>query len=527
MSRKSELRELRTQAAAVAADLADAERRLADLRDRADALTGPIHGLDEEVRALTTSAADLQTEILKQTQQRERLTDDIALIRQEREMLEEEIERLETFWKEARKQAEEAEQQAEALRAKIDAAEHAIRGHEHDRAGRQAEQTAARVALAEVAQRLTGLKEAAEKLAADLARGRGEAMRVERHQHVLAGRLNDAMLAALRATADLAAAFLAKEGAERRLADWSTRRSADRARRSAVVRSLQTAQDESRAQIEKLHATEMAARDARAARDRVADRLREDYQLDLAAEYAVSPLASGEPLPGEWDAKAVATEVEDLRKKVRTLGNVSLEALDELAEIEARAGDLLAQTTDLSAAEQSLRAVIGKIDDDSKVLFVATYEAVRTHFQELFRKLFGGGMADVVLENPADVLETGIDIVARPPGKELRGISLMSGGEKTLTAIALLLAIFRSKPSPFCLLDEVDAALDEANTERLAQTLKEFSDRSQFIVITHKKRTMAHADVLYGITMQESGVSKQVAVRFEDWPEEIPRAQAA
>ena len=206
---------------------------------------------------------------------------------------------------------------------------------------------------------------------------------------------------------------------------------------------------------------------------------------------------------------------------------MSLEALEELAEIENRANELHGQIADLTAAEHSLRAVIGKINEDSKKLFCETYEAIRAHFQELFRKLFGGGMADVILDQPEDVLESGVDIVARPPGKELRGLSLMSGGEKTLTAVALLLAIFRSKPSPFCLLDEVDAALDEANTERLAKTIHDFTDRAQFIVITHKKRTMAFADVLYGVTMQESGVSKQIAVRFEDWPDEQPRANAA
>src|SRR6516162_8960395 len=129
-------------------------------------------------------------------------------------------------------------------------------------------------------------------------------------------------------------------------------------------------------------------------------------------------------------------------------------------------------------------------------------------------------MADIVLEDENDILESGIEIIARPPGKELRSISLLSGGEKTLTAVALLLAMFRSKPSPFCILDEVDAALDEANIGRFTAVLREFLDQSQFILITHSKRTMAAADVLYGITMQESGVSKRVAVRFADWPNE-------
>ena len=129
-------------------------------------------------------------------------------------------------------------------------------------------------------------------------------------------------------------------------------------------------------------------------------------------------------------------------------------------------------------------------------------------------------MADIVLEDETDILESGIEIIARPPGKELRSISLMCGGEKTMTAVALLLAIFRSKPSPFCILDEVDAALDEANIGRFTAVLREFLDRSQFIIITHSKRTMAAADVLYGVTMQESGISKRVAVRFEDWPDD-------
>jgi chromosome segregation protein len=160
-------------------------------------------------------------------------------------------------------------------------------------------------------------------------------------------------------------------------------------------------------------------------------------------------------------------------------------------------------------------------------MFSETLNAVRGYFQELFRKLFGGGQADIVLEDPSDMLESGIEITARPPGKELRSLSLLSGGEKTLTAVALLLAIFRNRPSPFCILDEVDAALDEANTTRLANVLREFLDLSQFIVVTHKKRTMAVADRLWGVTMQESGISRLLPMRFEDWPDEDSNSESA
>lgn len=145
-----------------------------------------------------------------------------------------------------------------------------------------------------------------------------------------------------------------------------------------------------------------------------------------------------------------------------------------------------------------------------------TYESVRENFQDLFRKLFGGGNGDIVLEDGDDPLESGIEIVARPPGKELRSISLLSGGEKTMTAVALLMAIFRSKPSPFCILDEVDAALDEANIGRFINVIKEFKDETQFIMITHRKPSMTVTDRLFGVTMEESGVSKRLTVQFDN-----------
>jgi chromosome segregation protein len=222
-------------------------------------------------------------------------------------------------------------------------------------------------------------------------------------------------------------------------------------------------------------------------------------------------------------------EIDDLKRKLARLGSVNMEALEELTRVEGECAALQAQHDDLNAARHALQQVIDTINTDSRKLFTDTLTAVRGYFQELFRKLFGGGQADIVLEDPTDVLESGVEITARPPGKELRALSLLSGGEKTLTAVALLLAIFRNKPSPFCILDEVDAALDEANTQRLAGVLREFLDRSQFIVVTHKKRTMAAADRLWGVTMQESGISRLLPMRFEDWQDEEEQnsAQAA
>jgi chromosome segregation protein len=221
-----------------------------------------------------------------------------------------------------------------------------------------------------------------------------------RHTAILRGRLAEAELAALRASAGLAEAYAARDRHERQVADLTVRRAADRERLRALADSLVSVRAEAQQHVEEVHARELAAHDLQNARAVVSDRLRDDYQLDLATEYAACPLARGELLPGEWDGAAAVREVEDLRKKVRHLGNVSLESLSELAEVEARANDLQKQIADLTEAERSLRAVIDKINEDSKRLFTETYDAVRAHFQELFRKLFGGGMADVVLENP-------------------------------------------------------------------------------------------------------------------------------
>ena len=216
------------------------------------------------------------------------------------------------------------------------------------------------------------------------------------------------------------------------------------------------------------------------------------------------------------DWQAVENDIRELRAKIERLGNVNLDAIAEQEELDKRRTFLTDQLKDIDDSHHQLQNLIQRINKESREMFVKTFEEVRGHFQVLFRKLFGGGKADILLINPDDVLESGIEIVARPPGKETRTLTLLSGGEKTMTALSLMFSIFKCRPSPFCLLDEVDAALDEQNTERFSKLVSEFIDTSQFLIISHAKRTMAMADVLYGVTMQEPGVSARISVRFED-----------
>jgi chromosome segregation protein len=216
-----------------------------------------------------------------------------------------------------------------------------------------------------------------------------------------------------------------------------------------------------------------------------------------------------------WDE--VKEEIAQLRGKIERLGSVNIEAIESQDNLQKRQEFLSSQVEDLNSSKAQLQQLINRLNKLSREKFTQTFEEIRLHFQQLFRKLFGGGKADIVLEEAQDILEAPIEIIARPPGKETRSISLLSGGEKSMTAIALLFAIFKAKPSPFCFLDEVDAALDEANNERFNMLIREFQKDSQFIVITHTKRTMSIADVLFGITMQTRGVSKKISVRFDQF----------
>jgi len=205
-------------------------------------------------------------------------------------------------------------------------------------------------------------------------------------------------------------------------------------------------------------------------------------------------------------------QLETVRKSVQSLGDVNVGAIEEHEELSERFRFLSEQKEDLDATIRSLQEAIARINRTSRRRFRETFDLVSKRFAENFPRLFGGGKASLLLTEAEDVLEAGIDIMAQPPGKRLQNVNLLSGGEKTMTALALLVAVFQVRPSPFFLLDEVDAALDDANVGRFNGLIKEMAQHFQFLVITHNKRTIEVADVLYGVTMEQKGVSKLVAV---------------
>ncbi len=217
---------------------------------------------------------------------------------------------------------------------------------------------------------------------------------------------------------------------------------------------------------------------------------------------------------GATDWTVVAQQVETLQKRIDEMGPVNLVAIEEYEETEQRYQFLTKQSDDLVEAKAQLLEVINRINTQTREMFKTTFELIRNNFRTMFTEVFGGGKADLILTDENDVLESGIDIVARPPGKQLQTISLLSGGEQTMTAVSLLFSIYQVKPSPFCVLDELDAPLDESNINRFIRVLQRFIDHSQFIIITHNKRTIGMADTLYGVTMEEHGVSKIVSVKF-------------
>lgn len=258
----------------------------------------------------------------------------------------------------------------------------------------------------------------------------------------------------------------------------------------------------------KIHECKMQLQELNFLQDAIYERMSQIYKIE-ADELSAYSLV-------DFKFEGINEEIGLLKDKIASFGQVNLIAISEFEELKQRFDFLNSQQTDLIKSKESLHQVILKINRTTKNMFLETFEKLAIEFKNYFRLLFGGGDAQLFLLDENDVLESGIEIVCRPPGKKLQNVLLLSGGEKSLSAIALLFAIFKVKPSPFCVLDEIDAALDEANVDRFSRMLVDFTNQSQFIVITHNKKTIANANIMYGITMEKAGISKIVSVKLAD-----------
>ncbi|MCF7848446.1 MAG: hypothetical protein K9M45_06310, partial [Kiritimatiellales bacterium] len=260
--------------------------------------------------------------------------------------------------------------------------------------------------------------------------------------------------------------------------------------------------------------------------ERAEYKMRDNNAIErITSTYHIAQDEMDEVEPPRWENDEIPprdtleTRVAEIQAKLDSMGPVNLVAIEEHAEYEERFAFLNKQQDDLQAAKHQLLEMIKMINATTTEMFQETFNKVNENFQVMFKQLFGGGSAKLVLTDDEDVLDSGIEIIARPPGKKLQTISLLSGGERTMTAVALLFSLFIVKPSPFCVLDELDAALDDANINRFVETLKGFLTRSQFIVITHNRQTIAAAATIYGVTMETRGVSKVVSMKFNDYQE--------
>ncbi|MFH1919255.1 MAG: chromosome segregation protein SMC [Planctomycetota bacterium] len=510
ISRRSELRALRTQLAELEAEVDRAQSYIDRLDDEIEENERQVATFFAEHREAVDALSEHGHKIAAAVERQTQLNRQRAVLEVELRATATQYESLSQSLAEARSKQQENKNELADMETRLARlAEHRDR-LEADRRARDRNTTETKVELAKSEERLRNLRVRMRQL---------EESQQERHRAVADSReqllrcarsAEQSQRQILRAESEIAGLYLRKETFSKQTLNLIDRREVLQRERAGLTADAQRVRALVRKREEAIHAKELAAGEVRHERSALAGRLREDYGIELAE-------LEHEPTDEEQRQRdEVQQEIGELRRKINNLGNVNLEALDELNEQEARHGTLAAQYKDLSQAKASLERIIERINVDSRRLFAEMLETVKGHFATLFRDLFGGGQVDIVLDEETDILESGIEIVARPPGKEPRSISLLSGGEKTLTCVALLLAIFRSRPSPFCVLDEVDAALDEANIDRFTKVLKDFLAWTQFILVTHSKKTMTCADTIYGVTMQESGVSKQVSVRFED-----------
>lgn len=508
LSRKRQLDQL-------SSEIDESERQIVKLKQG-------ISRLREEQENASVKLEDLRREGDEKRLEEQRVSGDLKQLEQELRHVQEQVESTGVersgFESEVRG-LEEARKQAVAELARLEKeekeaheairnAESARKANESAKEELQGKLTGMKVSEGKLDQEIFSLEEQLRRLRQDVGSQDKELRQNRNLLHTIEQDLSENALEAVKQKEDLNSYRLKKEETAEAL-DFA------RAERTALSRKLELAEGETKDQRQALKLVEDKLRSTEVSVGRL------DVELDnilrkLSDDYELSYELAKQRYPVPEDVPAAQADVQRLKRSIASLGEVNLGAIEEYQRVHERFTFLSSQKDDLVEAKTTLYQVIREMEEEMSKRFKQTFDAIRKEFGTVFSKLFGGGRADLMLLDPEHMLDTGIDIVAQPPGKKLQNLQLLSGGERALTAMALLFAILQVKPVPFCVLDEVEAALDEANVVRFAQYLREFSEQTQFIVVTHRKGTMEEADVLYGVTMEEGGVSKLVSVRLED-----------
>jgi chromosome segregation protein len=479
---------------ALRADIGRQQAVLDMARTRAHEGELSLVSAERDLKAVCVQIEHLTRRATSVTAELHELADELILAGEEGEAAERDLGEAEARLAEATALVTNATELSASWRAQVDARRADVMEHKVGIAGTRERLVAQKGTLLRLAKSADELEQRARRLEEELvtnATSFGEtAALLVQHQERLALALDES-----RAKAEALAAVRSEFDALR----------SDLANRESALRELRSHLDACRAELGR---HEIALREQEMTLQHLASSVAEKFR-GLALARVVGDYHLRAPPDAETHAR-----IGELTVLIERMGSVNLDAVREHEEAEKRFVFYSEQKADLDKALADLERAIQQMNRESKRLFSETFEAVNLRFQEVFPRMFRGGRAALRLTNPEDLLETGIDILAQPPGKKLSNIELMSGGEKALTAVSLIFAIFQIKPSPFCILDEVDAPLDEANVARYNELIRSMTDRSQFILITHVKRTMQMADVLYGVTMQESGVSRLVSVRM-------------
>ena len=514
ISRRSELRAIQEDIAILSRQIEGAQNELTRTQENLSAQEKRVHGFRETLQELNDNLAQQRATLGSEQKQLEQLIQQQESYVSELAGLKDQNQRVLSEKEATESKLKNFEQQIGLTEKVIHDDQQQIEEFEQEEKQQLQSLTSARVDLAKSEQHLDSLQFQAKQLTADQ-RERNQAVAETRTQLVASRQrkiVSERVI--LGVTSELATLYLQKDRLLLETRLLLSKQSDHIDQRSLLFEEVKGLRKKMHAVEEDQHRVDLACGEIRHERHALAERLRDDYGIEIA--NATTNLSTEE----QQERVEVEQEISELRRKISNIGAVNMEALNELDTLEERFNSLSHQYNDLNQAKESLERIIHKINADSRRVFSETLEIIRQNFQTLYRRAFGGGNADLVLEEGVDILESGIEIIATPPGKPSFNNSLLSGGEKALTAVALLLAIFEFRPSPFCVLDEVDAPFDEANVGRFIEVLRDFLKWTKFVIVTHSKKTMTAATTLYGVTMQESGVSKQVSVRFEDVSED-------